>query len=53
MPNVIGLSAKDAVYLIEKSGMSTVIRGSGKVIGQFPYAGTQIIHGGTSHLELK
>lgn len=53
MPNVIGLSAKDAVYLIEKSGMTVSISGSGKVVQQHPYAGSSVVGGGTSQIVLR
>ncbi len=53
MPNTIGLSAKDAVYLIEKNGMIASIKGSGVVIAQFPYAGSAVIRGGIAQIVLK
>ncbi len=53
MPNVIGLTAKDAVYLIEKSGMIATMEGSGKVVQQFPFAGSSIIKGGIAQIILK
>ena len=34
VPNVKGMSAKDAVYLIESLGMSVVVNGYGKVVSQ-------------------
>lgn len=40
VPNVHGMSAKDAVYLIESTGMSTRIEGYGKVIKQSIKPGT-------------
>jgi cell division protein FtsI (penicillin-binding protein 3) len=53
MPNVVGLSAKDAVYIIEKSGMTASIKGSGQVVQQFPYSGASIIGGGIAQIVLK
>ncbi len=53
MPNIIGLSAKDAVYLIEQTGMITHLKGSGVVVAQFPNAGTTIIRGGIAKIVLK
>jgi cell division protein FtsI (penicillin-binding protein 3) len=53
VPNLIGLSAKDAVYLIESKGMSAHIRGYGKVIKQSIPAGRPLFHGGVIELMLK
>lgn len=40
VPNVVGLSARDAVYLLERSGLHVYLRGSGTVISQTIPAGT-------------
>ncbi len=53
MPNVIGLSAKDAVYLIEQSGMIATLQGSGKVVQQYPSAGVRVGGGGLAQIVLK
>lgn len=53
MPNVVGLSAKDAVYLIESSGMTVSIQGAGQVVQQFPFAGSSVIRGGIAQIILK
>jgi cell division protein FtsI (penicillin-binding protein 3) len=53
VPNVIGLTAKDAVYLMEKCGMIVNMKGSGKVVQQYPFAGSPIIKGGLSELVLE
>lgn len=53
MPNVIGLSAKDAVYLIEACGMHTYIKGFGVVNHQYPAPGGTIFQGGTAEIDLK
>jgi len=34
IPNVIGMKAKDAVYILEKAGMKVLVSGAGRVIGQ-------------------
>ena len=39
MPNVIGMGARDAVYLIEKRGVKCKLKGRGKVSGQSLEAG--------------
>ncbi|MDG2463808.1 MAG: penicillin-binding transpeptidase domain-containing protein [Crocinitomicaceae bacterium] len=53
MPNILGLSAKDAVYLIERSGMMASIKGNGKVVAQYPQAGSSVIDGGIAQIVLK
>jgi cell division protein FtsI (penicillin-binding protein 3) len=53
MPNVIGLSAKDAVYLIEACGMHAFVQGYGTVIQQYPTSGGIIFKGGTAEIALK
>jgi len=41
VPNVKGMTAKDAVFLIEETGMSARIKGYGKVVSQSIKAGTE------------
>jgi cell division protein FtsI (penicillin-binding protein 3) len=53
MPNVIGLSAKDAVYLIEACGMNAYVKGYGTVKQQYPAPGGMIYKGGTAEIILK
>ena len=53
VPNVIGMSAKDAVYLIESIGMNVDLRGYGTVIKQSSPAGTPAFNGGLIELILK
>jgi cell division protein FtsI (penicillin-binding protein 3) len=53
VPNVIGMSAKDAVYLIESIGMNVDIRGYGAVVKQSSPAGTPAFSGGLIELILK
>ncbi len=53
IPNVIGLSAKDAVYLIESAGMSAHLRGFGKVVAQSIPSGRAVFRGGVIELMLK
>ncbi|HPD95533.1 MAG: transpeptidase family protein [Bacteroidales bacterium] len=52
VPNVRGMNIKDAVYLIEDSGMRVKFNGRGTVRSQSPAAGTKITPGGTVFLEL-
>lgn len=42
VPNVIGMGIKDAIYLLEKQGLETIVSGNGKVISQSLEAGTKI-----------
>lgn len=53
VPNVSGLTAKDAVYLIERLGMHVYIRGSGKVVKQTIPAGSPAVAGGLMELILE
>lgn len=53
IPNVVGMTAKDAVYLIERTGMIARISGHGKVVKQSLPAGTEVFAGGLIHIELK
>ena len=53
VPNVTGMSAKDAVYLIESIGMSVDLKGYGTVVKQSSPAGTPAFHGGLIELILK
>ncbi len=42
VPNVVGLTARDAVYLMESHGLHAYIRGAGKVVSQTVPAGTSV-----------
>lgn len=52
MPDVIGMGARDAVYLIESRGAKVVLNGRGKVHSQSKMAGTVIHRGEKVTLEL-
>lgn len=52
MPNVKGLGARDAMYLLELNGLKVKIRGIGEVVEQSPVAGTQISAGRTVYIRL-
>ena len=45
VPDVVGMGARDAVYLLESIGVRTKIRGRGKVKSQSIYAGTSVKQG--------
>jgi cell division protein FtsI (penicillin-binding protein 3) len=53
VPNVVGMSAKDAVYLVESSGLVAHVMGYGKVKKQSIPAGKAIFHGGVIELVLE
>lgn len=53
VPNVMGMSARDAVYLIESIGMNVDIIGYGKVVKQSSPPGTPAFNGGLIELTLK
>jgi cell division protein FtsI (penicillin-binding protein 3) len=53
VPNVMGMTAKDAVYLIESTGMVVKINGYGKVVSQSMDPGTPVFKGGIIQIELK
>lgn len=52
VPDLTGLSAKDAVYIIESRGMVAQINGFGKVVNQSVPAGSQVYAGGLIELTL-
>ena len=52
-PNVIGMGAKDAVYLLESQGLKVKLYGRGKVRSQSYPAGKQIIKGSECVLNLE
>lgn len=52
MPDVMGMGLKDAVYLLENSGMQVQVQGRGKVRTQSVPAGTRIAKGQSITLQL-
>ncbi|MBP3832389.1 MAG: transpeptidase family protein [Bacteroidaceae bacterium] len=52
MPNVVGMGAKDAVYLLEKAGLKVNIAGVGKVTRQSIPSGNKYLKGQTVALQL-
>lgn len=53
VPNVIGMGAKDAVYLLESKGLRVQLYGIGKVRSQSIAGGSRIIKGQTVTLQLR
>lgn len=52
VPNVIGMGARDAVYLLETRGLKVRIKGRGKVKGQSLSSGTKVVKGQSIMLEM-
>lgn len=52
VPNVKGMSAQDAVYLLENAGLTVVLKGRGMIKNQSIPAGKKIIRGEQITLEL-
>lgn len=53
IPNVVGMGAKDAVYLLESAGVQVSLSGSGRVANQSVPAGTRASKTGRVVLTLK
>ncbi|MBE6292957.1 MAG: PASTA domain-containing protein, partial [Bacteroidales bacterium] len=53
VPNVKGLGAKDALYLLEACGLKVNISGKGKVYSQSIPHGNAVRKGQTIYLKLK
>ena len=53
IPNVTGMSARDALYVLENSGVTVKLNGQGKVVEQSLAAGTMIDKKTTIELLLK
>jgi cell division protein FtsI (penicillin-binding protein 3) len=43
VPDVTGMGLRDAVYVLEKSGLKVEVKGKGKVRGQSLTPGTKIV----------
>jgi cell division protein FtsI (penicillin-binding protein 3) len=53
IPDVRGMGARDAVYLLEKSGLRVSIDGSGRVISQTLSPGSRLARGSTIGITLR
>lgn len=53
VPDVSGMGARDAVYLLEKSGLRVNLTGAGKVAAQSMKAGQKLVKGTTISLTLQ
>lgn len=52
VPSVVGLSAREATYLLLRSGYQATLEGDGLVVSQSRNAGTQLQEGSKIHLKL-
>ncbi len=52
-PSVIGMGARDAIFLLEQSGMIVNVMGSGKVVSQSIPAGEKQVKGKTIRITLR
>jgi cell division protein FtsI (penicillin-binding protein 3) len=53
VPNVCGMTAKDAIYLLESRGLIVKMKGYGRVVSQSILAGTDITKGQLIKIELR
>lgn len=53
VPNVVGMGARDAIYLLENAGLRVTIHGSGRVVEQSIGAGTRLVRGSVITIQLK
>ena len=53
VPNVYGMGARDALYLLEKSGLNVNVTGSGRVVSQSIDPGQKIVKGRTVNLVMR
>jgi cell division protein FtsI (penicillin-binding protein 3) len=53
VPKVVGMTAKDAIYLLESRGLVVKIKGYGKVVSQSILAGTEITKGQLIKIQLQ
>jgi cell division protein FtsI (penicillin-binding protein 3) len=53
MPDVVGMGLRDAIYLLENSGLRVYYTGQGRVSKQSPPAGARISKGATVSIELR
>ncbi len=53
MPNVVGMGLRDALYMLENSGVRVRYSGKGKVVKQSPQPGVRITRGATVAIQLR
>ena len=52
VPDVEGMTLRDAIYLLESSGLHVHVVGNGRVVRQSLSPGTRIMKGGRIYIEL-
>jgi len=52
MPDLVGLSAREALRRIARLGVSMKMQGSGVVVAQYPEAGASVAVGGSTTIML-
>lgn len=53
VPNVYGMTAKDAVFLLDQRGLTVKVKGYGRVVNQTIEAGAKVIKGEQIEIELR
>ena len=53
MPNVVGMGLRDAIYMLENSGLRVHYTGRGRVVKQSPQPGVRVSRGATVAVELR
>ncbi len=53
VPNVVGMGLKDAIFLLENSGLKVTVKGRGEVVSQSLRPGVRIRPGSTINIELR
>lgn len=53
VPNVLGMGARDAVYLLENSGLKVHLQGAGRVVGQSIPADSKMIQNSVITIQLR
>lgn len=53
VPNVMGMGLKDALFLLENSGLKVKVKGRGKVVSQSLRPGVRIVPGSNINIELR
>ncbi len=53
VPNVIGMGLKDALFLLENSGLKVTVQGRGRVVSQSLRPGVRIVRGSNINIELR
>jgi cell division protein FtsI (penicillin-binding protein 3) len=52
VPDVTGMGLRDALYILENSGLKVSVSGNGKVASQSLAAGSKIVQGQNIHIQL-